>query len=100
MFSTFQKENIELARTVNFSKKLRKIAASLEELATAMESVPRTKTVFPRGNGKSASKRTRRSKKEAAELRKLLRAERKAGVPVAELAKKHGITSAYIYMLQ
>jgi len=36
---------------------------------------------------------------EAIALKKLLKAERKAGVPVAELAKKHGISTAYIYML-
>jgi hypothetical protein len=89
-----------MARTVNFAKKLRKLAASLEELATAMESVPRTKTVFPSGNGKSAPARTRRSKKEVTALKKLLKAERMAGVPVAELAAKHGVSSAYIYMLR
>ena len=82
-----------MARTIDFAKKLRKIAASLEELATALES-------FPAGNGKSVSTRTRRSRKEAIALKKLLKAERKAGVPVAELAKKHGISTAYIYMLR
>jgi hypothetical protein len=82
-----------MARTVDIAKKLRKIAASLEELASAIES-------FPAGNGKSASTRTRRSKKEAIALKKLLKAERKAGVPVTELAKKHGISTAYIYMLR
>ncbi len=58
------------------------------------------KKSFPAGNGKTASKRVRRSKKEAAALKRLLKSERKAGVPVAELAKKHGISPAYIYMLQ
>jgi hypothetical protein len=58
------------------------------------------KKSFPAGNGKSVSTRTRRSKKEAIALKKLLKAERKAGVPVAELAKKHGISTAYIYMLR
>ena len=82
-----------MARTIDFAKKIRKIAASLEELATALESMPA-------GNGKSASTRTRRSKKEAIALKKLLKAERKAGVPVAELAEKHGISTAYIYMLR
>ena len=82
-----------MAGTIDFAKKLRKIAASLEELATALES-------FPAGNGKSAATRTRRSKKEAIALKKLLKAERKAGVPVAELAEKHGISTAYIYMLR
>ena len=82
-----------MARTVDIAKKLRKIAASLEELASAIES-------FPTGNGKPASPRIRRSKKEAIALKKLLKAERKAGVPVAELAEKHGISTAYIYMLK
>jgi hypothetical protein len=58
------------------------------------------KKSFPAGNGKSVSTRTRRSKKEAIALKKLLKAERKAGVPVAELAKKHSISTAYIYMLR
>ena len=90
-----------MARTVDFAKKLRKIAASLEELAAAIEAMPAAgKKSFPAGNGKSASPRTRRTKKEAIALKKLLKAERKAGVPVAELAKKHGISTAYIYMLK
>ena len=83
----------DMPRTTTIAKKLRKIAASLEELATSLES-------FPAGNRKSAPTRTRRSKKETIALKKLLKAERKAGVPVAELAKKHGISTAYIYMLR
>lgn len=86
-------EFIAMPRTATIAKKLRKIAASLEELATSLES-------FPAGNGKSAPTRTRRTKKETIALKKLLKAERKAGVPVAELAKKHGISTAYIYMLR
>ena len=82
-----------MPRTTTIAKKLRKIAASLEELATSLES-------FPAGNGKSATTRTRRSKKDTIALKKLLKAERKAGVPVAELAEKHGISTAYIYMLK
>jgi hypothetical protein len=91
-----------MARTVNIANKLRKIAASLEELATAIEAQAsdKPKKSFPAGNGKTASKRKRRSKKEAAALKRQLKSERKAGVPVAELAKKHGISPAYIYMLQ
>ena len=90
-----------MARTIDFAKKLQKIAASLEELAAAIEAMPAAgKKSFPAGNGKSVSTRTRRSKKETIALKKLLKAERKAGVPVAELAKKHGISTAYIYMLK
>ena len=90
-----------MARIVDYAKKLRKIAASLEELAAAIEAIPAAgKKSFPAGNGKTASKRVRRSKKEAAALKRLVKSERKAGVPVAELAKKHGISPTYIYMLQ
>lgn len=43
--------------------------------------------------------RIRRSGKDLAAFRKMLKAERKAGVPVATLAKKHGISPSYIYQL-
>ena len=91
-----------MARTADIANKLRKIAASLEELAIALETNPSgARKSFAYTNGKSVHPvRKRRSKKEAAALKKQLKAERKAGVPVAELAKKHGISSAYIYMLQ
>ena len=82
-----------MAKTASYVKKLRKIAASLEELATAIESLPAK-------DGKSVGTRKRRSKKEVAALKKVLKAERKAGVPVPELAAKHGVSTAYIYMLR
>ena len=47
----------------------------------------------------SDEKRRRRTGKELADFRKMLVSERKRGVPVAELAKKHGISAAYIYQL-
>jgi len=90
-----------MARVTSIAKKLRKITASLEELVAAIEAMPAAgKKSFPAGNGKSGATRTRRSRKEAIALKKLLKAERKAGVPVAELAEKHGISTAYIYMLK
>ncbi len=45
------------------------------------------------------AKRRRRTGKELAEFRKMLISERKRGVPVAELAERHGISAAYIYQL-
>ena len=45
------------------------------------------------------AKRRRRTGKELADFRKMLVAERKRGVAVAELAEKHGISAAYIYQL-
>ena len=48
---------------------------------------------------KAPAKRIGRTGKELAQFRKMLKAQRKRGVPAAELARKHGISSAYIYML-
>jgi len=44
-------------------------------------------------------RRIRRTGQELVKFRRLLKAERKKGVPVAELARRHGISAAYIYML-
>jgi hypothetical protein len=44
--------------------------------------------------------RRRRSGKELVAFKKLLKSERRRGVPVAELARQHGISSAYIYMIK
>jgi hypothetical protein len=48
----------------------------------------------------SIAKRARRSGKELVAFRKMLKAERKKGLPVAEIAREHGISSAYIYGLE
>ena len=50
-------------------------------------------------NGAANKARIRRTGKELVQFRRMLKGERKKGVPVAELARKHGISSAYIYML-
>jgi LysM repeat protein len=53
-------------------------------------------------NGRSptkAKRKGRRSGKELVAFRRMLKAERKKGVPVAKLAERHGITSSYIYQL-
>ncbi|PWB83740.1 MAG: hypothetical protein C3F11_05055 [Methylocystaceae bacterium] len=49
-----------------------------------------------RSAGKTSS---RRSGKELLAFRKALRAERKNGVPVAEIAKRHKVSKSYIYQL-
>ena len=48
---------------------------------------------------KASTKRIRRSSKELVAFRKMLKAERKKGVSVVELAKIHGVSTAYIYQL-
>ena len=53
------------------------------------------------GNAQRAkgNTRKRRTGRELAQFRKMLKAERKKGIPVAEMARKHGISTAYIYLL-
>ena len=86
-----------MARRPSYAAQLRKISSILEQLAEALEKQGQIATS---GNGRSSAMRTRRSKREVAALKKMLKAERKAGIPVAELAEKHGVSTAYIYMLQ
>ena len=54
------------------------------------------------GNGaikRFTGKRIRRSGNELVRFRKMLKAKRRKGVSVADLASKYGISSAYIYQL-
>lgn len=53
------------------------------------------------GGGRVAArqKRVRRSGKELVAFRKALKAERKKGVPVADIARKNNVSPAYIYQL-
>ena len=51
------------------------------------------------GHGNS-SPTTRRGGADLVAFKKMLKAERKKGASVAELAKKHGVTPSYIYQMQ
>lgn len=48
---------------------------------------------------RSPSPRRRRTGSDLVRFRRTLKAERKAGVPVADLARKYGVTASYIYQL-
>jgi len=72
--------------------KLNKIIESLQEMLAKASSEPAAAK-------KSGPTRTRRTGKELVAFRKMLKTERKAGASAAELAKKHGVSSAYIYQL-
>lgn len=50
-------------------------------------------------NGTGKKRRIRRTGKELSQFRKMLKAELRKGSSVAELARKHGVSSTYIYML-
>ena len=75
---------------------LKKLVALAQGLIDKAEAAPADqKTLAP-----SPTKRIRRSGKELVAFRKMLKAERKRGVPAAELAKQHGVSMAYIYTLK
>jgi hypothetical protein len=52
------------------------------------------------GKRKAARPKKRRSSAEATEFRAMLKKEREKGVPVEQLAKKHGVTMSYIYQIK
>ena len=74
---------------------LKKIVGLAQSLIDKAEAAPAKEKAAEKGT----SGRTRRSGKELAALRKMLKAERKRGVPVTELAAQHGVSKAYIYTL-
>ena len=80
-------------------KKLRRIISIAKELIV---SSPKPQRGRPAGssNRTAPTKRIRRSGKELIEFRKMVKAEQKRGVPVGELARQHGISAAYIYMIE
>jgi len=72
-------------------RKLNRIIALAQQL---IEDNKRARMVG--GNGAT---RIRRTGKELVQFRRMLRDERKKGVPVAELVHKYSVSSAYIYGL-
>ena len=85
---------VVLALSTNELAKLRRIVFLAEKLIGNGAS---------KGNGAIAQKRTKRIRRSGQELvrfRSMLKAKRNKGVPVSELARKHGISTAYIYTLQ
>jgi DNA invertase Pin-like site-specific DNA recombinase len=91
------------AREIDMLRQIISLAGSL--IASAHPDAGRSAGKSAKSEAKSGAgaeaegKRRRRTGKELAAFRKMLVAERKRGVPVAELAKKHGISAAYIYQL-
>jgi hypothetical protein len=52
------------------------------------------------GSAPKSSGGARRKGKELVAFRKMILGERKRGTPVAEIARKHGITPNYIYQMK
>ena len=77
-------------------KKLKDLIRLAQELLASAEPTSARST---KGQKSDAGKRIRRAGKELVAFRKMLKAERKKGVRVEELAEKHGVSTAYIYQL-
>jgi hypothetical protein len=82
-----------MSLTAQQKKELKRLVELLNQL---LEEPTGKKQVAKNGNGK----RLRRSGAELTSFRRKLKTDRKAGVPVAELAKKYGVTPSYIYQMR
>jgi hypothetical protein len=91
---------VQLRLSTQQLRELNRVIALAQKLgALAQQLVENDKRV--RLNGwRNGATRIRRTGKELVQFRRMLKNERKKGAPVAELARKHGVTRAYIYMLQ
>lgn len=98
-----------MARRANGLAQLKKIIELAEQALKAVQSELNVSKGSANGKAakksaaptkKSGGKRVRRSGAELVAFRKMLKAERSKGVPVAELAKKHNVSAVYIYTLK
>ena len=78
---------------------LHKIIGQIEKIISSSEKLPSGRDRKVQKASKSGRK-GRRTRSEAVALKKAISAERKHGVPVADLASKYGVTAAYIYMMK
>lgn len=91
-----------MALHANEIAKLRRIIELAEKMIAESPKPQRGRPALPNGMGSGRQrqqKRIRRSGKELVRFRKMLKAERKRGVSAAELARKHRISTTYIYTL-
>jgi hypothetical protein len=77
---------------------LRQLIKIARELLASAQSKSRGEA--PKSKASSKAHTSRRTGKELAAFQKMLKAERKRGLSVAELARKHGITPSYIYQMK
>ena len=82
--------------------KLRRIVSLAESLIDGRGGPKRGSAQAKNGMGSTSSgkKRVRRTAKDVVAFRRLIKSERKKGTPAAALARKHGVSTAYIYMIR
>jgi hypothetical protein len=71
----------------------------LEKIIAAATELLKSAKTSEKAAGNVAAPRKRRAGQELAAFRKMLAVERANGASVAELAKTHGVSSAYIYQI-
>jgi hypothetical protein len=79
-------------------KQLRSLISIAQKLLASAESAGLPSNSVTKSA--ASSTRVRRSGKDLVAFRKQIKAARKQGVPVAELATRHGVSTAYIYQLK
>jgi len=82
--------------------KLNKVMAMVQGLLDQAEARKKLneKAARAAGGGRVKPKGTRRRAGEVAQMRADVLKKRKQGVPATELAKKYGVSTAYIYMIK
>jgi len=75
------------------------LAKEVAPKATKVPKAPKAPKAPKPAAKEAAAKRTRRTGDELVAFRQMLSDERNGGVPVALLAKQHGVSTAYIYSI-
>lgn len=98
--SLSSREITQLRQIITIAEKL---LAKAEAATSAKGGKASATTAAKSSSAKSSTSKSstggRRTGKELAAFRKMLKAERKQGVPVADIAQKHGVSLSYIYQL-
>ena len=84
--------NLNVEMTMRLSRRERELLQTIFSLSEKLLDSP--------GGPKTNGVRHRRSKADAVELRKQVRAARRQNVPVKQIADRLGITPSYVYQLQ
>lgn len=78
---------------------LQKIIETVQAILEAESKASQAEKRKTHSRAAAPGTRSRRSGKELVAFKKMLRAERKSGAPVAEISKRHNVSRAYIYQL-
>ena len=78
----------------------KQISQLIKILETTQQILADASREVPSAEGREPGVRTRRTGKDLVAFKKAVKAERKAGASVADLAQKYGVTPSYLYQLR